>query len=323
MPAMRYLSYLLFFFAVSVTAATAADLRIGIIGTDTSHVIAFSKVLNDPKNPDYVPGVRIVAAFKGGSKDIESSSKRVDEYAIALARDWKVEIVPDIATLLTKVDAVLLESVDGRTHLEQARSVIAAGKPLFIDKPLSSTLEDAVEIAKLAKARGVSWFSSSSLRWAKSLAPLQQPNLKGAIVWGPGPLEEHHYLELGWYGIHAAEMLFTLMGKGCETVTRTYTTDQDEVTCVWADGRLGTMRVLRPYSQFGAVAILKDNKIIQTPTKFEYSYVGLVKEFVKFFQTGKTPVDPAETLEIFAFLDAAQKSREQGGKPVKLRKLAW
>ena len=183
---MRFIICFLFFFAI---LGIAADIRIGIIGTDTSHVVAFSKILNDPRHPDFIPGARIVAAFKGGSKDIESSRSRVDQYATELARDWKVEIVPDIATLLTKVDAVLLESVDGRTHLEQARLVIAAGKLLFIDKPLSSTLEDAVEIAKLAKARGVGWFSSSSLRWAKSLAPLQQPNLKGAIVWGPGPLD--------------------------------------------------------------------------------------------------------------------------------------
>lgn len=317
---MRYFTSFLFFFAI---LAPAADLRIGIIGTDTSHVIAFSKILNDPKHPDHIPGARIVAAFKGGSKDIESSFSRVDKYAEELARDWKVEIVPDIGTLLTKVDAVLLESVDGRPHLEQARPVIAAGKPLFIDKPLAATLEDALEIAKLAKAKGVKWFSSSSLRWAKSLGPLVQPGLKGAVVWGPGPLEEHHYLELGWYAIHATDMLFTLMGKGCQTVTRVYSADQDEITCRWADGRIGTVRALRPYSDFGAVVFTKDNKIIQSPAKFEYSYLPLVKEFVTFFQTGKTPVDPEETLEIFAFLDAAQKSREQGGKPVNLRKLAY
>jgi predicted dehydrogenase len=317
---MRFLSSFLLLFAIS---ASAADIRIGIIGTDTSHVIAFSKILNDPKHPDFIPGARIVAAYKGGSKDIESSANRVDKYAEELARDWKVEIVPDIATLLTKVDAVLLESVDGRPHLAQARQVIAAGKPLFIDKPLASTLEDATEIARLAKAKGVKWFSSSSLRWAKSLAPLAQPGLKGAVVWGPGPLEEHHYLELGWYAIHATEMLFTLLGQGCETVTRTYSSEQDEITCRWKDGRIGTVRALRPYSDFGAVVFTKDNKIIQTPAKFEYSYVPLVKEFVTFFQTGKTPIDPAETVEIFAFLDAAQKSREQGGKPVTLRKLPW
>ena len=186
---MRFFISLLFFFA---TLSCAADIRIGIIGTDTSHVVAFSKILNDPKHPDFIPGARIVAAFKGGSKDIESSASRVDKYAEELAKDWKVEIVPDIATLLSKVDAVLLESVDGRSHLAQARAVIAAGKPLFIDKPLAATLEDAVEIARLAKAKGVKWFSSSSLRWAKSLTPLMQPGLKGAVVWGPGPLEEHH-----------------------------------------------------------------------------------------------------------------------------------
>jgi hypothetical protein len=315
---MRCLSVFLLFFALGLSAA---DLRLGIIGTDTSHVIAFTKILNNPANPDHIPGARVVAAYKGGSKDIESSYSRVDKYAEELARDWKVEIVADIATLLTKVDAVLLESVDGRPHLAQAKAVIAAGKPLFIDKPLSATLEDAWEIARLAQAKGVPWFSSSSLRWAKSLAALEQPNLKGAMVWGPGPLEEHHYLELGWYAIHASEMLFKLLGRGCETVTRTYTPDQDEITCRWSDGRIGTVRALRPYSDFGAVVFSKDNKVLQSPPKFEYSYVPLVKEIVQFFQTGKPPVDPEETLEIFAFLDAAQKSREQNGAPVKLRQM--
>ncbi len=309
---------------LTMAGAAAAEIKIGIIGTDTSHVIAFTKILNDPRNPDHIPGARVVAAFKGGSKDVASSWNRVDKYAEELARDWKVEIVPDIATLLKKVDAVLLESVDGRPHLEQAKPVIAAGKPLFIDKPLASTLEDAVEIARLAKSRGVKWFSSSSLRYAKSLLELKQAGLKGAIVWGPAEMEPHHYLDLSWYGIHAAEMLFTLMGRGCETVTRAYSETQDEVTCRWADGRIGTVRALRgEYAPFGAVVIPANNKVMQSGPKFEYSYVPLVREIVKFFETGKPPVDEAETLEIFAFLDAAQKSREQGGKPVAMRKLSW
>lgn len=301
----------------------SAEIKVGIIGTDTSHVIAFTKILNNPQNPDHIPGARVVAAYKGGSRDIESSWSRVDQYAAELQRDWKVEIVPDIASLLQKVDAVLLESVDGRPHLEQAKAVIAAGKPLFIDKPLAARLEDALEIARLAKSKGVKWFSSSSLRWAKSLTPMAQPGLKGAIVWGPGPLEEHHYLELSWYAIHATEMLFTVLGPGCESVTRVYAPEQDEISCRWKDGKIGTVRAIRPYSEFGAVVIQKDNKIVQSPAKFEYSYVPLVKEIVKFFESGVPPVNEAETLEIFAFLDAAQKSREQGGKPVALRKLSW
>jgi hypothetical protein len=63
----------------------------------------------------------VVASYKGGSKDIESSNSRVDQYAEEVRTKWGVEIVPDIATLLGKVDAVLLTSIDGRVHLEQAR----------------------------------------------------------------------------------------------------------------------------------------------------------------------------------------------------------
>src|SRR5450432_405838 len=146
---------------LGVSTVLAAQIRVGIIGTDTSHVPAFTRMLNDSTAPGYIPGARVVAAYKGGSKDIQSSSSRVDNYASEIATKYGVEIVPDIATLLTKVDAVMLMSVDGRVHLAQAKPVIAAHKPLFIDKPLAATLDDAREIARLAAAAHVPWFSSS------------------------------------------------------------------------------------------------------------------------------------------------------------------
>ena len=159
----------LFAFALG---APAADIRIGVIGTDTSHVPAFAKLLNgDAAAPDHIGGARVVAAYKGGSKDIPDSIGRVDQFAEDLRAKYGVEIVSDIATLLSKVDAVLVSSLDGRVHLAQARPVIAAHKPLFIDKPLAATLEDAREIARLAREAGVPWFSSSSLR----LAPSERP----------------------------------------------------------------------------------------------------------------------------------------------------
>jgi hypothetical protein len=164
-----------------------ADIRIGIIGTDTSHVPAFTRQINDPSAPGYIPGARVVAAFKGGSPDIESSHTRVDKYAEEIQSKWGVEIVPDIATLVSKVDAVLIESVDGRPHLEQARQVFAAKKPVFIDKPLASTLADVREIDRLAKQAGVPWFSSSSLRWSEITETLKFPDITGAHTWGPGP----------------------------------------------------------------------------------------------------------------------------------------
>jgi hypothetical protein len=295
-----------------------ADLRLGIIGTDTSHATAFTKVFNDPSSPEHIPGVKVVAAYKGGSPDVESSRTRVDKYAEELKTQWGIEFVDSIPALVAKVDAVLLESVDGRVHLEQAKPVIAAGKPLFIDKPLAATLEDALEIARLAKAAGVPWFSSSSLRYAPFVVELAREPNDGVISWGPGPLEEHHYLDLAWYAIHPVEVLYTLMGPGCVEVTRTYTEGADVVVGKWKDGRTGVVRASRPYGGYGAVAF-RGNKVLQSPPDPKFSYALMLKEVVKFFQTGKPPVPNEVTLEMFAFMDAAQKSREQGGKPVKLR----
>jgi hypothetical protein len=289
-------------------------LKIGIIGTDTSHATAFATLLNGGK----IPGAKIVAAYKGGSADVESSRTRVEGYAKELQSKWGVEMVDDIPTLASKVDAILLLSVDGRTHLQQFKAALAAKKPVFIDKPLASTLADAQEIDRLAKQGGVPWFSASSLRWSEITSSLEGPGILGAMAWGPGPFEEHHQLELSWYAIHPIEILFTLMGPGCEEVTRVAGADSDEITCKWKDGRLGTVRALRPYGTYGAVVFRKDG-VQMSPAKPHTDYEGLVREIVKFFETGKPPVANANTLEVFAFMDAAQRSKEAGGKPEKLK----
>jgi hypothetical protein len=295
-----------------------ADLRLGIVGTDTSHVIAFTKILNDASQPDHVPGARVVAAYKGGSKDIKESYERVDKFAEELKTKWKVEFSADIASMCRKVDAVLIESVDARSHLEQAKVVIAAGKPMFIDKPLASTLEDARQIAKLAKDAGVPWFSSSSLRFGEIGTTMKYPDTLGVTTWGPGPIEEHHHLELAWYAIHPIEMLYTLMGMGCEEVTRTYTDGADVVVGRWRGGRIGSVRALRPYGGYGAV-VFRAKSVMQSNPKASAGYRPLVVEIVKFFETKQPPVSNEETLEIFEFLDAAQRSKEAGGAPMKLR----
>jgi hypothetical protein len=299
-------------------AAFAADLRLGIVGTDTSHVIAFTKLLNDPSTPDHVSGARVVAAYKGGSSDLKDSYTRVDKYAAELTQSWKVEMVPEISGMCSKVDAFLLESVDGRKHLPQFREIVKCKKPVFIDKPLASTLADAREIAKLAKDNGVPWFSSSSLRYSDFVENLKRPGITGAIVWGPGPMEEHHELDLSYYAIHPVETLFAILGPGCTEVSRVSGASMDEVTCRWKDGRVGTVRALRPYGDYGAVVFL-EKEVVQTPPKPKFSYRSLLVEVIKFFQTGKPPVSNEETLEIFAMMDAAQRSKAAGGKPTTLK----
>jgi len=273
----------------------------------------------DPSEPGHIAGARVVAAYKAGSPDIPESANRVENFAKEIHEKYGVELVPDIATLLTKVDAVLIESVDARPHLAQAKPVIAAKKPFFVDKPLAATYEDAKEIVRLAKAAGVPFFSSSSSRFGM-IAAAKTEGMGGVMTWGPGPFEEHHKLDLSWYAIHPIEMLFAIMGRGCETVTRVSGASEDLIACVWKDGRLGSVRALRPYGDYGAVIAKGREGIVSHPKAGDaVNYQPLVVEIVKMFQTGKAPVDPAETLEIFAFMDAAQRSKEAGGRPMKVQ----
>lgn len=303
---------------LTAAAVSAADLRLGIVGTDTSHVIGFATVFNDSSSPEHVAGARIVAAFKGGSPDIPASRDRIEGFTRQLQEKYGVEMVGTIAELCRRVDGILLTSNDGRVHLAQAREIIAAGKPMFIDKPLASTLEDAREIARLAKAAGVPWFSTSTLRYA--VTKLKVADLTGVDVWGPGPLEEHHHLDLGWYAIHEAEMLFTLMGTGCDVVTRIESADASVVSCRWKDGRIGTMRALRPYSDYGAIVFRKTEKNQAAEVHAISSGTQeLDRDLVKFFTTGIPPVPNEDTLELMAFLDAAQRSKEADGRPMRLR----
>jgi len=308
------------FVCLWLAAARAAELRLGIIGTDTSHVIAFTRAFNGPPGPDHVEGARVVAAYKGGSPDVEASYTRVEKFAEELRTKWGVEFVDDIPTLCQRVDAILLESVDGRVHLEQARQVIAARKPMFIDKPLAATLEDAREIARLAREADVAWFSSSSLRWSPIVDALR-PHAEGAkmvMTWGPGPIEPHHTLELSWYGIHAIEMLYALMGTGCVEVSWIAAPDADVVVGRWKDGRLGSVHLVRPYASYGAV-VFRAKEVIPGPLDVKVSYTPMLQKIVEFFRTGVPPVPHEETLEIFAFMDAAQRSKQAGGRPMALR----
>lgn len=315
---LRFLPFLL----LCVVSVRSAEIKIGMVGLDTSHVIAFTELINNPTNKHHVPGGRVVAAFKGGSADIESSASRVEGYTQQLQQKYGVKIVPTIVELCREVDAVLLESVDGRPHLEQVRPVIAARKPVFIDKPIAGSLKDAITIMKLAREAKVPCFSSSSYRYYDSLIELKNKDvgeIKGAISYGPCSLEEHHP-DLFWYGVHACEALYAVLGTGCETVTRVSTKDTDVVTGVWRDGKVGTFRGLRNASTPHQVILFGTKAVAEQ--KGSGDYAPLVREIMKFFQTGISPVPAEETLELFAFMEAADESKRKGGIPVKLQSTA-
>jgi predicted dehydrogenase len=311
-------------------------IRIGLIGLDTSHAVAFTQLLNDPSRPDHVPGARVVVAFKQGSPEIEASATRIDKFTAELRDTWKVELVDSIDELVRRVDAVMIESVDARAHLAQARAVLAARKPLFVDKPFTASVKDAVALARLAREHNTPIFSSSSLRFTDDVVGVKKDprvrQVQGAITWGPATLEPHHP-DLFWYGIHAVEMLYTFMGPGCERVTRTHTAGADAVVGQWKDGRIGIVRGTRDSAQtygqvvFGPKAIVSTPEPPATPAATaaaatnapkRSSYYGLLVAIVDFFRTGTPPVPIDETLEIMAFMEAADLSKTRNGAAVTL-----
>lgn len=301
--------------ALAAHAIAEEPIRVGIIGLDTSHAPAFMKLFNTTDSVDHVPGCRVVAAYPQGSRDIASSVSRVPEYTKVM-EEAGVEIVDSIDTLLTKVDAVLLESNDGRVHLEQAAPVLAAGKRVFIDKPLAGSLADAIAIFRLAEHHGTPVFTASGLRFGTATQEVRGGSIGkvlGASTYSPCSLEATH-MDLAWYGIHGCEALFTLMGTGCQQVTRAHSDDFELVTGVWEGGRMGTFRGIRSgKSGYGGTAF--GEKGIAAAGGFD-GYRPLVVAIAEFFASGTPPVEPAETIELFAFLAAADESVRRGGGPV-------
>ena len=296
----------------------AKETRVGIIGLDTSHSPAFTKLLNDPEAAPDLAGFRVVAAYPHGSKDIESSVKRIPGYTEEVKK-LGVEIVSSLEELLRKVDVVLLETNDGRPHLEQGLQVLKAKKPVFVDKPVAGSLADVLALYDAAKKYGTPIFSSSSLRYMQSAQDIAAGKVVGQVVgaeaYSPAHLEKTHP-DLFWYGIHGVETLFTVMGTGCQRVVRVNTDNTDVVVGTWNDGRVGTFRGARSgKTGYGGVAYGTEGV---TPIGPYDGYRPLLVKIVEFFRTGKAPVPPEETVEIYAFMEAADESKRKGGVPVAL-----
>lgn len=296
---------------------TLKPLRAGIIGLDTSHVPAFTKLFNNPKADGDLAGIKVVAGYPGGT-DMPASKDRVAKFTEQV-RGMGVEIVDSISKLLEKVDVVLIESVDGRIHLKEAREVFQSGKLVYIDKPIAGTLPETIALFELAKKHHVKTWSSSSSRFGADLLALKGNeeigDILGVTTWGPCSYQSGTP-DLFFYAIHGVESLFTLMGTGCETVSRSKGPITDQVTGVWKDGRIGTYRgIVRGKSEFGAMVY--GSKGVRQGAK-TISYEALCRQIGKFFRSGEPPVSEAETIEIFTFMEAADESMRQGGKPVAL-----
>lgn len=306
---------LLAFLSVSFRLYAQDVIKIGIIGLDTSHSTAFTELLNGDSDDKFVKEFEVVAAYPYGSKTIQSSYERIPGY-IEEVKKHGVEITSSIAELLDKVDCVMLETNDGRIHLEQAMEVFKSGKICYIDKPIGATLGQAIAIYEMAEKYNVPIFSSSALRYSPQNQKLRNGEfgkILGADCYSPHKVEPTHP-DFGFYGIHGVETLYTLMGTGCESVNRMSSQDADVVVGRWKDGRIGTfMGIKEGPAIYGGTAYTPKGSIAAGGYE---GYKVLLDQILTFFKTGVAPISKEETIEIFTFMKASNMSKEQNGKIV-------
>ena len=297
--------------------ANAAEMRVGIIGLDTSHSLAFTKHLNVTREKPEYQGFRVTVAYQWGSRDIVSSTNRYPEYC-AKVKEMGVRLVDSLDELLSECDAVLLETNDGREHLAQATAAFKARKRVFIDKPLAADFAESYRICEVARALGGEFFTSSALRYVTKVREARAGAfgaIRGADCWTCISYEPTHS-RFYWYGIHAAEPLYALLGTGCEAVTCLSGEDGDVAVGRWKDGRLGVMRglsVSRKGAPYGGVIFTEKGSVDMGTYE---GYATELAAILEFFKTGVAPVTPEESLEVMAFMRAAELSRERGGAPV-------
>jgi hypothetical protein len=293
-------------------------IRLGVLDFDTSHVVEFTRRLNHktPVKDQWVDGATVVAGCPGSSRIMP---ERIPAYVKEM-QALGVTLVDRPEEMIGSVDGMLIESQEGGAHWPAARPFLEAGIPCFVDKPFACSTADARRIAELASKKGVPVFSSSSLRFAPELVKfLADPNhgrVIGALTYGPAHLyDKDATLNPGLYhyGIHPVEILYTLMGPGCRRVTCTHEKGADVVTGQWKDGRLGTVRGIRDGRQDYGAVVFTDKAVRPLAIGGAYIYRELLKAIVRMFETKQAPLDVATTVEIVAFIEAANKSAANHG----------
>jgi len=292
-----------------------SDLKVGMIGLDTSHCGAIVGALNYDDSDHHVPGARIAGAFPGGTDMCAVSRDRVGKFTDEMRDKHGVPLYDSIEKLADEMDALIMTSVDGRQHLEQFKLLAPAGKPIFIDKPFTCSFDEAKQLVELAHQTGTPIMSCSSLRYsggATGLVP-EDAKLGSCEVFGTMPFQDD-YPRYFWYAVHGAELLFSYMGTGCRTLQTIHKDDQDLLIGVWDDDRIGTVRGMRFSTyHFGVTVYTTKGTVQGLASNDPPGHVLLLQKMIPFLQTGESPVDIQQTLQIMAFLEVAEKSAQQGG----------
>lgn len=316
------------------TSASAAEpVRIGILGLDNYQSVAFTQLFHDPQATGDLAGIKVTAAFPDEpSTDIAESVENLPKWVQSM-KDFQVPLVDSVDKVLAECDTVLVMPVDGRRHRKLAEAALRAGKRTYIGRPMAASLEDVAAIFRIAQDAKVPLWSSSQHRFSPGFIGMRNHpevgKVLGCDVYGGCPMVPHHS-DFFWHAVHSLETLYTIMGPGCETVRCTSTPQVESITGVWRDGRIGTYRGIKQGAvKYSATVFGEQGVSIAgvyghgvpvkgvAPTDDKYmGYEGIALEIARFAKGGAVPVTPAETLELYAFLEAARESRVKQGASI-------
>jgi predicted dehydrogenase len=350
----RHLANLRFWAALGIVCAAAhaqaaEPVRVGILGFDNYQAVEYVQFFNNPKAEGDLAGLRVVAAYPVTSPDYPESAALTERWQKQMLGAYQnptdpkdavppVALVGSIDEILKRCDAVMIWSLDGRMHLPQATAVLKAGKRLFIGRPLASSPADAVAIMKLAAETKTPCWSSSQHRYSPGFFGMRNHpevgRVLGCDVYGGYDMKAAE-ADRFTRALHSIETMYTIMGPGCVKVSCTSTPTVESITAVWSDGRVGTYRGIKDGAVKYSATVFGDKGVSTAgiyghgvpvkgivPTDDKYmGYGGLAIELAKFFKTGQPPVAAAETLEIYALLQAAEESRAQNGAVIPLPNL--
>ncbi len=223
-------------------------------------------------------------------------------------------VAPDIESVLGKVDGVII--VDDCTMKHQRRAIpfLKAGIPTFIDKPLSPDVKEAEEIVGLARKHNTGIMSCSALRYAKETKEIREGKHDlGKILTGFAICREWQG-SLIFYGIHAMELLYSVVGPGIESVRNIGEKAKDILIVKYKDGRkfiVSAYEKIAPTFQINLYGTNGNVSITAEDSDFFYS--EMLRDFVRMVKTGKEPFLPDETLEIIKALVIDERARGSAG----------
>lgn len=291
------------------------QIRFGIVGLD-GHGPVFAEQVNGRSAT--VEHTRVSAAMPVSSVMV---SRAVLADNVSRTKELGVAIVHEPQELVRQVDGVLILHDDGSIHLDLVRLFAPFGKPLFVDKPLESSVDRAKELARVCRSHNCSVFSASSLRFSiemqRILNTAGDDDVCSALTYAPF---KHTATMPGWiyYAIHAVEPLFELMGGGCREVRSVESEFGPLAIGRWADGRLGFAKANREGPHDYGMTVWRQADTETTIVEAGRLYPELLARIRSFVATGSPPVAIEQSIEVIAFLSAANESMAADGRPVAL-----